>query len=167
MSFYRNRVSAWRYNNPLENRLMRWFIWVTLRIQHSAHNSLHNTHLWHWECPYTSRKQAALFTYMRLRMRWMDGWQTCHYYLPPSHVTFLSCCSLKQRFYTSVTMTLLVRETAEDNKLCAAKPPAVWPLTVHILYTGYLVYQMSVTCNSYCVFEKRSVVYNQKVLCIV
>ena len=46
----------------------------------------------------------------------MDGRQTRHRYPPPFHVTFLSCRRLKQRHYMSVTLTLLVRETAEDNQ---------------------------------------------------
>lgn len=46
----------------------------------------------------------------------MDGWQTCHYFLLLLHVIFLSCGSLTQRHYISVTLTLLVRETAQDNQ---------------------------------------------------
>lgn len=69
--------------------------------------------------PYTgasSREQSALFTHVCVSMRWMDGWQTCHSYLPPFHVTFLSRRGLKQRCSMSVTLTLLVRETAGDNQ---------------------------------------------------
>lgn len=56
------------------------------------------------------------FTPTCVRVRSIDGRQTCHQFLLQLHVSFFSCGSLTQRHYISVTLTLLVRETAEDNQ---------------------------------------------------
>lgn len=57
----------------------------------------------------SSREQAALFTYVHVSMRWKDV-------VPPLvQLPFLSGHSLKQR-YACHSVTLLVRETAEDDQ---------------------------------------------------
>lgn len=126
MSFYGNRVSVWCYNNPLENGLMRWFIWVTLRVSHSTHNRLHNIYSGHRVPTYTgtsSGEQAALFTRVCVGMRWMDGWQTSF------HVTFLSLN--RDTMCLSHWPSLLERQQREQMMCC--EPPSAWPLTLRVL----------------------------------
>lgn len=77
MSLYENRVSAWFCNNTLENRLMRWFIWVTQRALHSTHNSPHNTHQWlslHRVPMYRYLKQGASCLFSPLSVSLWSGW---------------------------------------------------------------------------------------------
>lgn len=109
MSFYEKRVSARCYNNPLENRLMRWFIWVMLRVAYTFATCVYIG------CPHTgtsSREQAALCTHVHVSMRWMDVWQPCR------HRSMSPFCPVVvwNKRYVCHSVTVLVRETAEDDQ---------------------------------------------------
>lgn len=117
VSFHWNTVSTWCYNNPLESRLIRWFIFVT--TPHLQQSARHISVTVSAGCTCTgtfSGKQVALYTYICVCVRWMDMWQTYHHSLQVISVTFLSCAHLKHRSYMSVIPTLFVKETGEDNQ---------------------------------------------------
>jgi len=128
MSFYGNRVSAWCYNNPLENRLMRWFMWVPLRGTHSTYSRRHNIQMWHLQLlqlPLTGNR----LPFSPASMSVWGGWKSD---MPPS-------CPYRAWNRDTICLShwtsLLERQQGivRGEQMMCCEPPAVWPLTAHVL----------------------------------
>lgn len=117
VSFHWNTMSTWCYNNPLESRLIRWFIFVTTpHVQQSARHISLTQSLLGVRVQVLSAGRRLLSPSICVCVRWMDMWQTYHHSLQVISVTFLSCARLKHRSYMSVILTFFVKETGEDNQ---------------------------------------------------
>ena len=136
MSFHKNWVSAWCYNNPLKNRLMRWFVWVTLGVPHSTRNSRHNS--LHWVPIYRHLQQGASCPFHPSVSVW-GGWMGDKHANTICYRSMSPFCPVVVWNRVAICLShwpsLLERQQRiiRKEQMMWHKPPAVWPLTMPVL----------------------------------